>query len=148
MRKCIPALVLIGLTWFGDWAYAQSRLQRLMLEKLQNAQKILEGLAVGDFEKMVKHAENLRQLATQAEWLAHDTKRYEQHSDQFRQALDTIVQKAKAKNLDGATLAYFDLTMSCVRCHQYVREIREARLPADGLERFARGDREASEASR
>ena len=31
--------------------------------------------------------------------------------------------------MDGTTLAFFEMTMSCVRCHQYVREIRDARLP-------------------
>ena len=34
--------------------------------------------------------------------------------------------KAKAKNIEGVTLAYFEMTMSCVRCHTYVREIRDA----------------------
>jgi hypothetical protein len=27
-------------------------------------------------------------------------------------------------------LAFQDLTMSCVRCHQYLREIRDARAPS------------------
>ena len=30
--------------------------------------------------------------------------------------------KAKAKNLDGATLAYVRLTMNCIECHKYVRD--------------------------
>ncbi len=38
------------------------------------------------------------------------------------------MRKAKDKNLDGVTLAYMDLTMSCVRCHQYVRDTRDASL--------------------
>jgi hypothetical protein len=130
MRKWIIALTIVALAWSAHEAYAQQRLRQLMLDKLQNAQKILEALAVGDYDKMVKHADNLQQLANEAEWVAYKTKRYETHSNEFRRAAETIVRRAKDKNLDGATLAYMDLTMSCVRCHQYVREVRDARLPA------------------
>jgi hypothetical protein len=39
-----------------------------------------------------------------------------------------MVKMAKDKNLDGAALAYVQLTMSCVNCHKYVREIRMTRI--------------------
>src|SRR5687767_806826 len=137
MRRFILALAVVVLAWFGHRAYAQARLQRLMAEKLQHAQKILEGMALGDFDKMAKHADELQQLATKAEWLAYNTNRYETHSNEFRRALDNLARRARDKNVDGATLAYFDLTMSCVRCHQYVREQRDARLPVLPREAFA-----------
>ena len=52
------------------------------------------------------------------------------------------MQKAKAKSVDGAALGYVDMTLACVRCHQYTRETRMTRNPgpaytplpgADGL---------------
>ena len=118
--------------------YAQTQLQRLMAEKLQAAQRILEGIAIGDFDKTTNNAEALLALANRAEWLAYKTNRYELHSNEFRRAAETIIQKSKAKNLDGVTLAYMDLTMSCVRCHQHVREIRDARLPLPPVQGEAR----------
>jgi hypothetical protein len=33
------------------------------------------------------------------------------------------------RNIDGVRFAYFELTTGRVRCHQYVREIRDARVP-------------------
>jgi hypothetical protein len=57
------------------------------------------------------------------------TPRYEMHSNEFQRAAETLIRKAKDKNIDGTSLAFFEMTMSCVRCHQYVREIRDARLP-------------------
>jgi hypothetical protein len=33
--------------------------------------------------------------------------------------------KARDRNLDGATLAYLDLSMSCVKCHQAIRDRRK-----------------------
>lgn len=102
---------------------------KLMAEKLKNSQKLLEGIAIGDFAKITSSAEELIQLTRTEEWFMLKTPRYEMHSNEFRRSAETLIQKAKSKNIDGTTLAFFDMTMSCVRCHQYVREIRDARLP-------------------
>ena len=110
--------------------YAQVRLQQLMIDKLHNAQKMLEGIATGKFDKIEKHAAELIRISKTAEWLAASkAPRYEMFSNDFQRAAEAIARKAKDKNIDGVTLAYFDLTMSCVRCHQYVREVRDARGP-------------------
>ncbi len=102
---------------------------KLMVEKLKNAKTLLEGIAVADFNKITRSAEELIQLSKTAEWHVLKTPRYEMFSNEFRRAADVIIQKAKVKNIDGVTLSYFEMVMSCVRCHQYVREVREARLP-------------------
>ena len=94
------------------------------------SEDVLEGIARGDFKKVGGSAEKLIQLSKTAEWFVFKTPRFELHSNEFRRAAETIVDKAKQKNLDGVTLAYFDLTMSCVRCHQYVRDVRDARGPS------------------
>lgn len=103
---------------------------KIMVEKLKNSQLLLEGLALSDFDKVALAAETLISLSNKAEWMVHKTPRYEVHSSEFRRAAETIIQKAKAKNIDGVAYAYLDLTMTCVRCHSYVREVRDARLPS------------------
>ena len=42
-----------------------------------------------------------------------------------------VVKSAKDKNLDGAALTYVELTRTCVKCHKYVREVRQAGLDLD-----------------
>jgi cytochrome c556 len=106
-----------------------NQVSKLMAEKLKSSQKLLEGIAIGDFDKITTSAEKLIQLSNTEEWLQLKTARYEMHSNEFRRAAEALIQKAKSKNIDGATLAFFEMTMSCVRCHQYVREVRDARLP-------------------
>ena len=123
------ALALLAGVEPSSPAQAQNNLNKLMLEKLNSSKTVLEGIALADFRKIETSAEKLIQISKTAEWLVHKTPRYELHSNEFRRAADNLIQKAQAKNLDGVTLAYFDLTMSCVRCHQYVREVRDARLP-------------------
>jgi hypothetical protein len=129
--------ILIGLLTFGllgvtvREVYAQVRLQQLMAAKLTNAQKLLEGIALGKYDKIEKHASELLAISKTAEWLADKNPRYQQFSNEFQRASEKIMKKAKEKNIDGVTLAYFDLTMSCVRCHEYVREVRDARGPGE-----------------
>jgi hypothetical protein len=113
----------------------------LMHNKLKHAQKILEGVAVNDFDMIAKHAEELVLLSKKAEWMVFKTPKYELRSNEFRRAAEDLIQNAKQKNLDAAALSYMDMTMSCVRCHKYVRQVRQARLDEDDRERPIRADR-------
>ncbi len=121
--------LLLGTPWIGSAQKHAGGLSKLMVEKLDSAKILLEGIALADFHKINRSGEKLIELSRSAEWFVFKTPRYELHSNEFRRAAETLLQKAKDKNLDGVTLAYFDLTMGCVRCHQYVREVRDARGP-------------------
>lgn len=123
----------VGLAPHRGEAQGKDALSMLMAKKLKNSQLLLEGLAMANFAKITRSAEELIQITKTEEWMIHKTPRYELHSNEFRRAAETVVQKSRAKNLDGAALAYFDMTMSCLRCHQYVRELRDVRLrPTSG----------------
>jgi hypothetical protein len=121
--------MLLAVPWAGSAQKQSNNLGKIMMEKLNNSKMLLEGIALGDFGKISRSADNLIQLSKTAEWFVYKTPRYEVHSNEFRRAAENILQKARDKNLDGVTLAYFELTMGCVRCHQYVREVRDARAP-------------------
>jgi cytochrome c556 len=141
-RKCIAltsCLLVVALCWpYSARArpcddQEKGKVGQIMKEKLKNSQKVLEGIALADYDKVTRGCEELIQLSKTEEWYVIKTPRYQMHSEEFRRAAELIIQKAKNKNLDGVTLAYFELTMSCVRCHQYVREVRDASLPSGML---------------
>jgi hypothetical protein len=113
----------------------------LMHNKLKHAQRVLEGVAVNDFDMIAKHAEELVLLSKKAEWMVFKTPKYELRSNEFQRAADDLIQNAKQKNLDAAALSYMDMTMSCVRCHKYVRQVRQARLNEGDRERPIRAVR-------
>ena len=121
---CALLLVLAAACIQGD---EPNKLQALMRKKLEHSQKILEGIAVDDCNMIIKHAEDLIDISKDAEWRVVKTPQYEVHSNEFRRTAQTMVQKAREKNIDGATLAYMDMTMNCVKCHKYVREVRMTR---------------------
>jgi hypothetical protein len=127
---CGSAVLVSGLFFLRGQAQRPERpeaVHQLMVGKLKSAQALLEGLAMNDFTKITRSAEKLIDLSRSEEWFLLKTPRYELHSNEFRRAAEKIVRKSREKNLDGAALAYFDMTMSCLRCHEYVREVRDAR---------------------
>jgi hypothetical protein len=50
-------------------------------------------------------------------------------SSEFRGSAQRLRDHAKEKNVDAATLSYFEVTLNCVRCHKYVRQTNVKRNP-------------------
>jgi hypothetical protein len=101
----------------------------MMQKKLKSAHLVLDGVAIGDFKQIATGGQTLIQLAKSETWQLIRSPHYETHSADFIRATEKLVKKAQDKNMDGAALAYVEMTLSCVRCHQYVRDHRrEARI--------------------
>ena len=120
--------LLAGLPLLHGHSAQSDKLQELMQRKLQASQQVLAGIALNDFDKISKSAEDLLLISKATDWKVVRTPAYELHSNEFRRNADTLVRMAREKNLDGAVLTYLDLTLNCVKCHKYVREVRMTRL--------------------
>jgi hypothetical protein len=94
----------------------------VMQRKLTHAQKLLEGIAMADFAKLTAATDELTACVQEASWRAANSPKFETHSNSFLKNLDAIKKAAKAKNVDAAALAYVDMTLTCVKCHQQVRD--------------------------
>jgi len=130
MRKIICALVavtLLGMTGGGQ-SEEPKKPSELMQRKLQASQKVLEGVASNDFDKIAKNAEELLTVSKLAEWRVLKTPRYDVFSSEFQRTAETLIKNANDKNLDAAALSYVDLTLTCVKCHKHVREVRMTRM--------------------
>ena len=95
--------------------------KEFMRDKLELSQRLLEGLALEDYDLIVSKATRLSAMSKEARWQAFQNPDYERHSVEFRRHVDALAKAARDKNLDGATLAYVRATMSCVECHKFVR---------------------------
>lgn len=104
------------------------RVGELMRKKLEQSQKVLEGIAVSDLKAISKHADELIDLSKQTEWRMLKTPQYETNSNEFRRNAENLIKSAKDKNLDAAALSDIELKLTCLRCHKYVREERMLRL--------------------
>jgi len=112
----------------GHGQEGDKALKALMMRKLTCSEKILEGMTLNDFNKVSKNAEDLIEIGKSAEWRVLKTPDYQLYSNQFRRNCQDLIKQAKAKNTDGVALAYVDMTLTCVKCHQHVREVRMAML--------------------
>src|SRR5262245_32674420 len=119
------ALAAVTLTLSGH-GQAQTKVSEIMQKKLTAAQKVLEGITVNDLGLVTRNADELMRLSKLAEWRVFKTPQYELHSNEFRRTAEALERRAGEKNVDGAALAYVELTLTCVRCHKYLREVRMA----------------------
>ncbi len=93
----------------------------VMEQKLTHAQNILSAIAKEDYAKLSENAEGLRKLA-EKQWIEKETPEYRAQLKDFWVVLEGIRASADDKDIDGATLAYMQMTLSCVRCHKYLRK--------------------------
>jgi hypothetical protein len=116
-------MVLVALTTRGADPAAEKR-RVFMRQKLEFSKMVLEGLTLENYDKISTGAHALKRLSMAAEWEVPTIPNfpdYVAYTNEFQRLTDEMSEKAKAKNIDGATLAYLRLTMNCVNCHKYVR---------------------------
>jgi hypothetical protein len=130
MNRIVYAMLALGLAAAPFHVSAQDKKDRdkilaaMMQKKLKSAHLVLDGVATGDFKTITIGGQELIRLAKSETWQLIESPLYERHSADFIRATEKLVKKAQEKNIDGTALAYVEMTLSCVRCHQYVREHR------------------------
>ena len=116
----LAALASAGIA--ADAPPQPDRVAAFMRAKLGHADHVLEGLAVADFEMIERAAQELSLASLDSNWQVLQTEDYVRQSAEFRRACDALKKSAQEKNLDGAALAWVDVTLKCVQCHKYVRD--------------------------
>ena len=134
----IRRFVLMACAFIGAFSIAVATAQEsadkvpddgvitFMRAKLEHSQDAIEGLTTENFDMIAKAAGQMEVLSQEAAWQVLQTPEYRVQSVEFRRATRALKDAAAKKNLDAAALAYVDVTMKCVRCHQYVRHTRAA----------------------
>lgn len=100
----------------------QNKVSDFMALKLEHTQGVLDGLVREDFAKIDTHAQRISLLTHDEVWQVIQTPEYRRRSDEFRRTADNIAKAAQKKNIDGATLAYVEMTLQCVTCHRAIRD--------------------------
>ena len=89
-----------------------------MEKKMEYSQTILRGLATGDLEAVAAAAEQMRLLSKVEGFIRGKKPGYRTQLQVFELANREIERQAKANNLEGAAMAFHQLTTSCVSCHR------------------------------
>ena len=93
----------------------------VMRQKLGHSQQVLRGLALQDFAILRTNATRLVRLSHTSGWQARQSPEYELFTMEFRRSAEALAAAADAGNIDAATVAYTQVTFSCVSCHKYMR---------------------------
>lgn len=116
----------LGTRAFSGQDAQPGKRSQFMRQKLEYSKRVLEGLALEDYSLVADNARRLKRLSEAAEWqdpVIPNVQEYLPYTNEFQRLADELHKSAKDKNIDGATLAYVQLTMSCVKCHKYVRVV-------------------------
>jgi hypothetical protein len=106
---------------------AEARQQHRILEaamdaKLRHTHRLITSLAVEDFARMAQDAAELRRIGESALLKISPDVEYVKFCTEFSTVVEELGRRAKAHDLNGATLSFIRLTMNCVECHKHVRD--------------------------
>jgi hypothetical protein len=119
----------------------ESDVADLMQQKRELSHDVFDAIVMKDFKRIDKVARALTEISQAAVWRVIQTPRYFQYTADFQDATEKMAQKARDKNADGTTLAFTQMTLACIRCHDYMSEKKRVRLESLAPERTARRDR-------
>lgn len=92
-----------------------------MEKKLDYSQSLLRALASGDFEAMRSSADQMRKLNQVEGFVRRRNPEYQHHLHTFQRVTTGIIRQAERENIEGVTLGFNQLTISCVGCHEALR---------------------------
>ena len=140
VHRALQLAVVSGLAGLGMWAGMQMalaqpevRTSEVMKAKLGHAQAVLEAIATEDFAKIQANAQKLSRLSQGAGWRTRQTPEYDLFTAEFRRRADALAQAAEERNIDSATVAYTQMTFTCVSCHKHMRGKKVVSLSRDRL---------------
>lgn len=93
-----------------------------MKEKLVFSERILEGLSTGDLDLINKNATAMKGLNRIEAFVRREPIAYRTQLQVFQFSVEELIRTSQENNLDGAALAFTQMTISCVNCHKHLRK--------------------------
>jgi cytochrome c556 len=106
----------------------KTQMEKFMTRKLAAAQRALEGVSRYDHAQIQKATAEMIELSRQAAWEQMADYRFVQDTTDFVAAAEFLSRMASAKDVEGASLGFMRLTMTCTNCHHHVRTASVAKL--------------------
>lgn len=120
-------VILLAVFGFAAGPTQGPEVNRIMREKLDHTQKILEAVVTSNWVELEIHSRELERLTGDPRWMVLNAPEYARHSVAFKRAALALHEAAARRELEAAPRAYVSLTMSCVQCHRYLARERIAK---------------------
>jgi hypothetical protein len=105
--------------------------REFMRGKIEGSRQIVEGIGIEDFALITTGAEQMIEMSKGALWQHVQSPEYVHDTSDFVSSAEYLIARAKHEDIDGAALAYAQLTLACVRCHKHVRSPKVATRESD-----------------
>ena len=125
MRVGLAILLVLGSAT-TEVASQTVPLKQLMRQKLVQSEKLLEAVVTSNWAELARRSRTLEELTNEPAWMALKTPEYVRQSSAFMEAAHDLMDAADRRDQEATPVAYLSLTLSCVRCHQYVARARIA----------------------
>lgn len=122
MTSLVLALLFAGTSSTYAQAEKESGVKEAMRQKVAYSQQVLVGITQEDYGIIVNNAEKLVELSNKTNWYSRQVPEYELFLNEFRRNAEQLIEAGKRKNLDAVSLAYVQMTLSCVSCHKFIRQ--------------------------
>lgn len=111
-------------------ASSDARMQEIMRSKLSNTQILLKAIVTADYKTIDRAATALNRIseAEITSWQNPPNRQYVDQAMLFISSVDDLREAAKRHDMTGISDAYASLVSSCLHCHTYVRDARNAAL--------------------
>lgn len=95
-----------------------------MRTKLMYSQNIFEGLTTGDFELIRDGVSEVKKITEGARWVQIDNDKYRKLTADFETTIRRLEEAVEGKNIEATALRYYQMSTSCIDCHQHLRLAR------------------------
>lgn len=96
-------------------------LKKFMRKKLDASSSVLEGLCTEDLQLVADGAEILMAMSREEQWRVSNDGMYRRYSREFINAVEELQKEAEDNDMNGTSLAWVNVTMKCLKCHEWVR---------------------------
>jgi len=121
----LAPLILASLFTATQSTYTQaekeSGVKETMRQKVAYSQQVLVGITLEDYGLVADNAKKLVELSNRTNWYSRQVPEYELFLNEFRRNAQELMKAGEEKNLDAASIAYGQMTLSCVSCHKFIR---------------------------
>jgi hypothetical protein len=126
----LGAAVLLAAVTAGPSPSAQTaRTKQVMRTKLDHSKTILEAVVTSNWQLLDRESRELALVVRDPAWSSLKMPEYVRRSEAFLRATDDLIEAAKSRDLESASLGFMSLTTSCVGCHRYLARARIATAP-------------------
>lgn len=96
-------------------------LSKFMRQKLEASTQILEGLCTEDLQLVSDGSKVLLSMSNEERWRVSNDIMYRRYSQEFATAVEELQKESSDQDMDGTSLAWINVTMKCLKCHEWVR---------------------------